>query len=85
MAITVLYFSWIREKAGTGEEQVDPPEDVRTVSALVEWLKSKSPAHAEAFADLSQVRVAVDHTHVNFDAPIVQAAEVAFFPPVTGG
>ena len=85
MGLSVLYFSWIKEKVGTGEEHVDPPSDVVTVTDLVEWLKKKSPAHAAALADLSQVRVAVDQTHVPFETPIKQDSEVAFFPPVTGG
>jgi molybdopterin synthase sulfur carrier subunit len=31
------------------------------------------------------VRAAVDHVHVRPDASIIEAREVAFFPPMTGG
>jgi len=85
MTTTILYFSWIREKVGLGEETVEVPPDVKTVAHLVDWLKSRSPAHAEAFEDLTLVRSAVDHTHVSFDTSLGTAIEVAFFPPVTGG
>ncbi len=85
MGLTVLYFSWIKERVGTGEELVDPPNDVVTVAGLVDWLKKRSPAHENALADLSQVRVAVNQTHVPFESPIERDSEVAFFPPVTGG
>lgn len=84
-AMTVLYFSWVREKVGLGAEQVDPPSAVATVSDLMDWLAARSPAHAAAFADRALIRSAVDQTHVPPQAALGQAREVAFFPPVTGG
>ena len=81
----VLYFAWLRERIGAGSETVTPPEAVHTARELAGWLAERSPAHGEAFADLSAVRVAVDQTQCELDDPIAGAAEVAFFPPVTGG
>lgn len=81
----VLYFAWLRAKVGTGEETVVPPEDVADVAGLVAWLKTLSPGHAEALADLTLVRVAVNQDYVGLDAPVKPGDEVAFFPPVTGG
>lgn len=85
MSITVLYFAWVKEKVGVGEEHVSPPHNVQTVSDLVAWLIRQSPSHANAFSDISQIRVAVDQLHVPFDTAIDNVKEVAFFPPVTGG
>lgn len=85
MSVTVLYFAWVKEKVGVGLESLSPPESVRTVSDLVDWLKLQSPSHADAFSDLSQIRVAVDQVHGPFDTAIDDATEIAFFPPVTGG
>jgi molybdopterin synthase sulfur carrier subunit len=31
------------------------------------------------------IRAAIDRTHVQPDAPIAAAHEIAFFPPMTGG
>ena len=42
----VLYFAWVRESVGVGHETVDPPEAVRNVADLIDWL-------AERFGDLS--------------------------------
>lgn len=81
----ILYFAWLREKAGVAEEDVTPPADVATVAALVEWLKGRGGGHAEAFADPVVVRVAVNQEHVALDHPVGPKDEVAFFPPVTGG
>lgn len=81
----LLYFAWVREKAGTGQEEVKPPAGVTDVAALVAWLRSRGGGPAEALADLRLVRVAVNQEHVALDHPVAASDEVAFFPPVTGG
>jgi len=81
----LLYFAWVRQKAGKDEENVDPPADVETVSDLIGWLKTQGPAYEHAFEDLRVIRAAVDQSHAPLDASVRNAREVAFFPPVTGG
>lgn len=83
--IDVLYFAWVRESVGAGEESVDPPETVHTVADLADWLAGRSEGHAAALADREKLRVAIDQRFVTMDAPLGDAREVAFFPPVTGG
>jgi molybdopterin synthase sulfur carrier subunit len=81
----LLYFAWVREKLGRQEEELTPPQEVRTVADLLKWLRGLDAAHAAALADENVLRVAVDQRHADFDTPIAGAREVAFFPPVTGG
>jgi molybdopterin synthase sulfur carrier subunit len=81
----VLYFAWLRSKVGIAEEDVDPPAEVTTVADLIAWLKARGGGYADAFADLSVVRVAVNQDYVKLDHPVGPADEVALFPPVTGG
>lgn len=81
----VLYFSWVRDRTGVGKEEISLPENITTVEELAGWLKAKGDGYAAAFADLSLIRVAVNHEHVKLDHPIGADDEVAFFPPVTGG
>ncbi|KQR83123.1 molybdopterin converting factor subunit 1 [Sphingomonas sp. Leaf343] len=81
----VLYFAWVREAVGVGEEEVTPPVDVTTVAGLIDWLAARSEGHASAFADRERLRAAVDQAFVSLDAPVADAKEVAIFPPVTGG
>jgi molybdopterin synthase sulfur carrier subunit len=81
----ILYFAWLRQRTGVAEETVDPPADVTTVGALVDWLKARSPGHAEAFANAKVIRAAVNQDFAAIDAPVARGDEVAFFPPVTGG
>jgi len=85
MALKVLYFAWVRERIGSGEEEVSPPARVRTVGDLLQWLKERDEAHAAALADERALRVAVDQRHADLETSIEGAREVAFFPPVTGG
>ncbi|PGH53853.1 molybdopterin converting factor subunit 1 [Azospirillum palustre] len=81
----ILYFAWLRSKIGVPTETVELPAEVTTAGALVEWLKSRSPRHAEALANSKVVKVAVNQEHVPYDHPISSTDEVALFPPVTGG
>lgn len=81
----VVYFAWLRTKVGVAAEDVAPPSEVRDVGGLVEWLKGRSPRHAEALANPAVVKVAVNQEHVPFDHPVRSGDEVALFPPVTGG
>lgn len=83
--VTLLYFAWVRETLGLGEERVTPPAGVDTVAALVDWLAGTDAAHAQAFADRDRLRAAVDGAFVAMTAPIAGAREIAIFPPVTGG
>lgn len=81
----ILYFAWLRSKIGVPTETVDLPAEVTTAGALVEWLKTRSPRHAEALANSKLVKVAVNQEHVPYDHPVSATDEIALFPPVTGG
>ena len=82
---TILYFAWVRDAVGVGEEAIDIPDDVMTVGDLAAFLSTRSDGHARGFADPVRLRAAVDLAMVGFDGSVVGAQEVAFFPPVTGG
>ena len=81
----ILYFAWLRERVGTAEEELELPDAVRNVQELIDWLKLRSPRHRQAFGNEGLVRCAVDQDFAALDAPVAQAKEIAFFPPVTGG
>lgn len=81
----LLYFAWLKTKTGVAEEDVTPPEDVKTVDALLTWLEDRGPGYAEALADRSALRVAVNQEYALPSHPVAPDDEVALFPPVTGG
>jgi len=83
--VKLLYFAWVREKIGRGSEEIALPDNVATVADLAAWLKTRGPEFGEAFARPDVVRAALDKAHVKPEAPIAEAREIAFFPPVTGG
>jgi molybdopterin synthase sulfur carrier subunit len=81
----VLYFAWLRERIGRGEENLELPASVTTVGELMTWLAGRGEEYAYAFENPKVVRAAIDQTHVKPSASIVGAGEIAFFPPMTGG
>jgi molybdopterin synthase sulfur carrier subunit len=81
--IDVLYFAWVRERIGVPKEQIQT--NAKTVGELVDELKAREDRYAVAFGDVSALRVAVDQELTDFDAPLANVREVAFFPPMTGG
>ena len=83
--LTVLYFAWLRERVGTGQEVVVLPAEVQTVGELTAWLIERSPRHAAAFQNRRTIRCAVNQDFADDSAAVRPGDEVAFFPPVTGG
>jgi len=81
----ILYFAMFRERLNRSEEEVDPPVEVKTISELIGWLRSRDEAAELAFEKPSLVRAAIDAKVVKPDALIANAQTVALFPPMTGG
>lgn len=83
MKIQLRYFASIREAIGSGSETLDTA--AATLAALRDELIGRGGAHAEALARGRAVRVSLNQTMVDETAALSDGAEVAFFPPVTGG
>ena len=83
MKIQVKYFASIRELLAKGSETVDTT--AATVAALRDELIARGGDYAEALARGKAVRVALNQTLSEESTPLTEGAEVAFFPPVTGG
>jgi len=83
MKVTVRYFASIREAVGQGAEALDTA--ATTLGALRDELIARGGAHAEALARGKAVRLALDQVMSDESAALREGAEVAFFPPVTGG
>lgn len=85
MKINLRYFASVRESVGTGQETLELPDDVRTLGALRELLAARGGAWAEALGARRPVRMACNQVMCDAATTIQEGAEVAFFPPVTGG
>ena len=83
MNVNVRYFASLREVLGQGESMSLAEE--LSVGALRDLLIARSAAHAQALARGRAIRAALDQTLCDEEALVRDGAEVAFFPPVTGG
>ena len=83
MNVNVRYFASLREALGPGE-RVDAPAGA-TLSLLRDLLIARSATHAAALARGRALRCALDQALCDESAIVCDGAEVAFFPPVTGG
>lgn len=81
----ILYFAWLRERIGRGEDEIELPATVLTIGDLMNHLKAQGPEYTHALADTSSIRAAIDQTHAGPTALIGDAREIALFPPMTGG
>lgn len=83
MKITVRYFASIREAIGQASEQRDT--QATSLDALRDELISLGGAYADSLARGKAVRLALNQVMCQESAALTDGAEVAFFPPVTGG
>lgn len=84
-ALKLVYFAWVRERIGRGEEEITLPGEVETVNDLLGWLKARGEEYEAALEYSDVIRVAIDHEHVDHRESIAGAREIALFPPMTGG
>jgi molybdopterin converting factor subunit 1 len=80
MRVTIQLYALLREQLGDTVE-LDVPEPV-TSSRLMERFFAAYPQFKGAAGSLN---LAVDQSYVTDDEPIRPGAEVAIFPPVSGG
>lgn len=83
--IKILYFARLREAFACAEESATLPAEVQNVAALIAWLAARGGVWAEELGGKRVFRVAVNQDMVRSDAQLPPGAEVAIFPPVTGG
>lgn len=83
MKLQVRYFASLREALGPSDE-IELP-DGSTLAGLREALIARGGRHAEALARNRTVRCALNQAMADESSVLTPGAEVAFFPPVTGG
>ena len=83
MRVQLRFFASLREALGASEE-IQLPE-ASTVGALRDLLLARGGRHAELLARSRAVRCALNQVLCDESAALSDGAEVAFFPPVTGG
>lgn len=83
MKVTVRYFASIREALGVASEVLET--EASTLADLRDQLIASGGAYAKSLARGCAVRMALNQVMSAEAAALTDGAEVAFFPPVTGG
>ena len=83
MKITVKYFASIREAIGQGRESIDT--QATSLATLRDELIARGGRYGSALARNKPLRVAQNQVMAAETTLLTEGAEVAFFPPVTGG
>ncbi len=86
VTVTLVYLARLREAFGRSGESLElrGPGPV-TVDAILDALRARGGAFAAELAPGRAFRVAVDQAMARPGTPVEAGAEVAIFPPVTGG
>ncbi|MFZ4379774.1 MAG: molybdopterin converting factor subunit 1 [Polynucleobacter sp.] len=85
MKLELKFFASLREALKVSEEDLSVPDSVKTIAQLRLYLAERGGAWADVLAEGKVLRCALNHHMVDANTPLQEGAEVAFFPPVTGG
>jgi molybdopterin converting factor subunit 1 len=81
MRVKLLFFATLRDRAGTKSAEIEIP-DGATVLGLKKQVENDFP---ELSQSMKTVLVSINHEFALEDALIPSDAEIALFPPVSGG
>jgi molybdopterin synthase sulfur carrier subunit len=83
MKVQIKYFASIREAIGRGSEEWET--GAATLAQLRAELLARGGAYADVLGPGSALRMALNQVMADEATALAEGAEVAFFPPVTGG
>jgi molybdopterin converting factor subunit 1 len=79
--VKLLFFATLRDRAGAKSMELDIPVDL-TVQGLKDKISNEYPNLKDS---MSSVLITINREYAFDDAVIPQNAELAMFPPVSGG
>lgn len=79
--VKLLFFATLRDRAGTKSMELDIPSDL-TVQGLKDKISTEYPNLKES---MSSVLITINREYAFDEAIIPLNAELAMFPPVSGG
>jgi molybdopterin synthase sulfur carrier subunit len=85
MKLELRFFASLREALGVSQESVTIPVNVKTIADLRAHLIERGNPWSDVLADGKVLRCALNQHMVDATTLLKEGAEVAFFPPVTGG
>jgi len=85
MKLELRFFASLREALGVSHESITIPEGIKTIADLRVFLADRGNPWADVLAQGKVLRCALNQVMVDANTPLQENAEIAFFPPVTGG
>ena len=85
MKLELRFFASLRESLGASQEDITVPEAVKTIADLRNYLVERGNPWSDVLGNGKVLRCALNHQMVDANTTLEEGAEVAFFPPVTGG
>ena len=85
MKLELRFFASLREALGVSQESIVIPDSIKTIADLRAHLVQRGHPWSEVLAQGKVLRCALNQVMVDASSPLQENAEVAFFPPVTGG
>ncbi|MBV1777449.1 molybdopterin converting factor subunit 1 [Burkholderiaceae bacterium DAT-1] len=85
MRVQLLFFAKFRDQLGIDSTECELPFSEGTIADLITYLTTLGPSWAETLGGRQIYRVAQNQEMANFNMPLREGAEIAIFPPVTGG
>ena len=85
MKLQLRFFASLREALGVSQEGITVPDAVKTIVDLRNHLIERGNPWADVLAPGKVLRCALNQVMVDANTPLQENAEIAFFPPVTGG
>lgn len=81
MSVKILFFATLRDRAGTKSLEIEIPEGT-TVQGLKNQIARDYPNLKQS---MHAVLISINREYAFDDAIVADDAEVAMFPPVSGG
>lgn len=85
MKLYLRFFASIREGLGVAQEEIVIPDSVKTIADLRAFLITRGAPWSDVLSKDRVLRCALNQQMVSADTALLEGAEIAFFPPVTGG
>jgi molybdopterin synthase sulfur carrier subunit len=85
MKLHLRFFASIRESLGVAQEDIELPPSIKNIADLRTFLMARGAPWSDVLAKDRVLRCALNQQMVSVDTELIDDAEVAFFPPVTGG
>lgn len=81
----IKYLTWLHEKTGKHEDNLDLPDSVSTINCLINYLENNKPECVSVFKNRHTIYTAVNNEIKSPEFGIKNSDEISFFSAVVGG